>query len=38
MSGVPSEIVERQCKLFDRIHPDYGRGVRTAVAGDLAAG
>lgn len=30
MSGVPQEIVEAQCALFDKIHPDYGRGVREA--------
>ncbi|MCF6344476.1 MAG: catalase [Devosiaceae bacterium] len=28
MSGVKSEIIERQCKLFDQIHKDYGAGVR----------
>lgn len=32
MGGVPAEIIERQCKLFDQVHPDYGRGVREAVA------
>ncbi|HMR54297.1 catalase-related domain-containing protein, partial [Amaricoccus sp.] len=32
MGGVPDEIIERQCLLFDQIHPDYGRGVREAVA------
>jgi catalase len=32
MGGVPDEIVERQCKLLDQVHPDYGRGVRDAVA------
>jgi catalase len=26
----PDEIVERQCKLFDQIHADYGAGVRKA--------
>jgi catalase len=31
MAGVPAEIVERQCKLFDKVHPDYGAGVRAAV-------
>lgn len=31
MGGVPDEIVERQCKLFDQVHPDYGQGVRDAV-------
>jgi catalase len=39
MGGVPDEIVERQCRLFDQVHPDYGRGVREAVrkAADDAA-
>ena len=32
MGGVPDAIVERQCRLFDQVHPDYGRGVREAVA------
>ncbi|SMF10153.1 catalase [Tistlia consotensis] len=32
MAGVPAEIVERQCRLFDQVHPDYGRGVRQALA------
>ncbi|SPF80429.1 catalase [Pseudoprimorskyibacter insulae] len=32
MGGVPADIVERQCKLFDQVHPDYGKGVRDAVA------
>jgi catalase len=32
MQGVPEEIVERQCKLFDRCDPAYGAGVRQAVA------
>jgi catalase len=26
----PDDIVERQCKLFDQVHPDYGAGVRAA--------
>lgn len=26
MQGVPVEIVERQLKLFDEVHPDYGAG------------
>lgn len=32
MGGVPAEIVERQCQLFDKVHPDYGSGVRQALA------
>ena len=32
MGGVPDEIVERQCRLLDQVHPDYGAGVRAAVA------
>lgn len=32
MAGVPAEIVERQCRLFDQVHPDYGRGVREAIS------
>jgi catalase len=32
MGGVPAEIVERQCRLFDQVHPDYGRGVREALS------
>lgn len=32
MGGVPEAIVERQCKLFDQIHAEYGAGVRAAVA------
>jgi catalase len=32
MGGVPDEIVERQCAHLDKVHPDYGRGVREAVA------
>ena len=31
MGGVPDAIVERQCLLFDQVHPDYGAGVRAAV-------
>ncbi len=32
MDGVPEAIVERQCQLFDKIHKDYGSGVRGAIA------
>jgi len=32
MDGVPESIVERQCQLFDKIHKDYGSGVRGAIA------
>ncbi len=32
MGGVPDEIIERQCRLLDQVHPDYGAGVRAAVA------
>ena len=28
MNGIPKEIAERQCKLFDQIHKNYGAGVR----------
>ena len=31
MQGVPEEIVARQLKLFDQVHPDYGAGVRWAL-------
>ncbi len=31
MGGVPGEIVERQLAHFDKIHPDYGNGVRKAL-------
>ncbi|HTU32554.1 MAG TPA: catalase [Candidatus Acidoferrum sp.] len=33
MQGVPEAIVERQLALFDRVDPDYGDGVRSALAG-----
>lgn len=33
MGGVPAAIVERQLTLFDRVHPEYGAGVRKAVRG-----
>ncbi|HCE21218.1 MAG TPA: catalase, partial [Hyphomonas sp.] len=32
MGDAPDEIKERQCKLFDQVHPDYGAGVRAALA------
>jgi len=32
MAGVPAEIVERQCIHFDRVHPEYGAGVRAVIA------
>ncbi|MBK5910441.1 catalase [Rhodothalassium salexigens] len=32
MDGVPDEIVARQLALFDRVHADYGDGVRQALA------
>ncbi len=31
MDGVPEEIIERQCTLFDQVDPAYGAGVREAV-------
>jgi catalase len=34
MGGIPQEIEERQLVHFDRIHPDYGNGVRRALAKD----
>ena len=32
MGDAPDEIKERQCKLFDQVHSDYGAGVRAALA------
>ncbi|WP_035691716.1 catalase [Azospirillum halopraeferens] len=32
MQGIPDHIAERQLALFDRVHPDYGAGVRAARA------
>jgi len=32
MAGIPVEIEERQCKLFDQVHADYGSSVRAAIA------
>ena len=31
MAGVPPEICERQCQHFDKVHKDYGAGVRAAL-------
>lgn len=31
MDGVPQFIIDRQLAHFDRIHPDYGNGVRAAL-------
>lgn len=31
MQGVPKEIIERQVKLFDKVDPAYGAGVRAAL-------
>jgi catalase len=31
MGGIAADLVERQCKLFDQVHPEYGAGVRAAV-------
>jgi len=30
MAGVPPVIKERQCRLFDQVHQEYGAGVRKA--------
>lgn len=38
MQGIPEFIAERQFKLFDQVHPDYGKGVREAHAAIAAAG
>ena len=32
MTDVPKEIIERQLKHFDKIHKDYGNGVRKYLA------
>ncbi|MEH6567190.1 MAG: catalase [Halopseudomonas sp.] len=32
MQGVPEFIIERQLGHFDKVHPDYARGVREALA------
>lgn len=31
MAGVPDFIVERQLALFDKVHADYGAGIRKAL-------
>lgn len=31
MAGVPDDIIERQCQLFDKVDPAYGKGVREAL-------
>ncbi len=31
MAGVPEMIVERQLALFDKVHPEYGAGVRAVL-------
>jgi catalase len=31
MGGIPQHIEERQLAHFDKIHPDYGNGVRRAL-------
>ncbi|WP_336057675.1 catalase KatA [Nitratireductor sp. CH_MIT9313-5] len=31
MAGVPGEIIERQLAHFDKVHEDYGAGVRQAL-------
>jgi catalase len=36
MAGVPAAIIERQIALFDKVHADYGAGVRAAAKGRLA--
>jgi catalase len=32
MQGVPKDIIERQLGHFEKIHPDYAQGVRSALA------
>jgi catalase len=32
MAGVPEFIVARQIALFEKVHPDYGAGVRAALS------
>jgi len=31
MQGVPKNIIERQLKLFDKVDPAYGKGIRDAL-------
>ncbi|MFC1531817.1 catalase [Thermodesulfobacteriota bacterium] len=35
MQGVPEEIIERQLGHFEKVHPDYAAGIRSALA-DMA--
>lgn len=37
MTGVSKDIISRQLGLFDRVHPDYGAGVRAALDGSMRA-
>jgi catalase len=37
MGGVPDFIVERQLAHFDKVHADYGKGVRQALAAAAGA-
>ena len=37
MAGVPDGVVERQLALFDKVHPDYGAGVREALKSQASA-
>lgn len=32
MGGVPQFIIDRQLGHFEKVHPDYAAGVRTALA------
>ncbi|MFG1403200.1 catalase [Xanthobacter sediminis] len=36
MAGIPEEIAARQIALFDKVHPEYGAGVRAARAAKAA--
>jgi catalase len=31
MGGVPKEIIDRQLAHFEKIHPDYAKGVAAAL-------